>query len=55
VASEVDPSVFPDNEKVAKSALREQMEIIANEISALQLATSTVRRVAYDDAQFDTI
>jgi hypothetical protein len=53
--SDIDPSVIRDDQKVAKSDLREQLQIAANEITALQLLTSITRRMAYDDASFDTI
>jgi hypothetical protein len=55
MASEVDPNVFPDNQMVAKSDLRTQMQIIANEITALQLQVSPIRNMAFNDAVFDTL
>lgn len=55
MASLIDSTVFPDNQQVDKADLREQFEIAANEITALQLATSLIRRMSYDDAQFDTL
>jgi len=55
MTSQIDPTVFPDNQQVDKADLREQFEIAANEISALQLGTSLVRKMAYDDASFDTL
>jgi len=55
MASDIDPTVFPDNQKVDKADLREQFTIAKNEIEALQLATSTPRRMAYDDASFESL
>lgn len=55
MASQIDPTVFPDNQQVDKADLREQFEIAAAEISALQLTASVIRRMAYDDASFDTL
>lgn len=55
MSSDIDPSVIRDDQKVAKSDLREQFQIAANEITALQLITSIPRRMAYDDAFFDTL
>jgi hypothetical protein len=53
--SDIDPSVIRDDQKVAKSDLREQLQIAADEITALQLITSTPRRMAYDDVAFDNL
>ncbi len=53
--SDIDPSVFRDDQKVAKSDLREQFQIAADEITALQQATSIPRKMAMDDTQFDVI
>lgn len=55
MASEIDPNVFPDNQMVDKADLREQFEIAAAEITALQAATGNIRRMAFDDALFDTL
>lgn len=55
MSSEIDPSVIRDIQKVAKSDLREQLQIAANEITELQNVTSVPRRMAYDDTQLDTI
>jgi hypothetical protein len=52
--SEIDPTVFPDNQKVDKGDLREQFTIAKNEITALNKATSVPRLMANNDAQFDT-
>jgi hypothetical protein len=53
--SDIDPSVFRDDTKIAKSDLREQFQIAADEITALQIKTSLIRRMAYEDALFDTL
>lgn len=55
MSSEIDPSVIRDDQKVAKSDVREQLQIAANEITALQLVTSVIRKMAYNDAEFDTL
>lgn len=53
--SDIDPSVIRDDQKVAKSDLREQLQIAANEITALQLITSLPRKMAYSDTSFDEL
>jgi hypothetical protein len=55
MASEIDPTVFPDNQLVDKADLREQFEIAKNEITALQSSTSTIRRMAVDDALWNSL
>jgi len=55
MASQVDPTVIRDNAKVSKAAMRTQLEIIAEEITALQNATSVARKMGFDDAEFDTL
>lgn len=55
MASEIDPTVIVDDQPVAKADLRELFAIAAAEITALQLNTSLTRRMAYDDASFDTL
>jgi hypothetical protein len=55
MSSEIDPSVIRDDVKVAKSDVREQLQIAADEMTALQLITSTPRRMAYDDVSFDNL
>lgn len=55
MASEIDPTVFPDNQKVDKADLREQFAIAAAEITALQLKVAIPRKMAYNDAEFDAI
>ena len=55
MSSEIDPSVIRDDVKVNKSDLREQFQIAADEITALQNTTSTPRTMAFNDADFDTL
>ena len=55
MASDIDPTVFPDSQLVDKADLREQFEIAKNEITALQSSTSMVRRMAVDDALWNTL
>lgn len=55
MSSEIDPSVIRDGAKVAKADLREQFQIAADEITALQNITALPRRMAYNDADFDTL
>jgi hypothetical protein len=54
MASEIDPTVFPDNQKVDKADLREQFTIAKDEITALQKVTAVPRLMAVNDAEFDT-
>lgn len=54
-ASQIDPTVFPDNQKVDKADLRTQFTIAANEITSLELKVSVPRKMAYDDTQFDNL
>lgn len=53
--SDVNPNVIRDDAKVAKADLREQLEIIKDEITALQNVTSLPRRMMFSDAEFDTL
>lgn len=53
--SDVDPNVIRDDAKVAKSDLREQLQIIKDEITALQNVTALPRRMMFDDNVFDTL
>lgn len=53
--SAVDPTVFPDNQKVDKADLREQFTIVASEITALNLQVAVPRKMAFNDLEFDTV
>jgi len=53
--SDVNPSVIRDDQKVAKSDLREQLQIIKNELEALESVTSLARKMAFNDLEFDTL
>jgi len=55
MASNIDPTKFPDNVAVAKSDLRQQFQTAKDEITALQNTTSTARRMMYDDAAWNTV
>lgn len=55
MASQIDPTVFVDNQKVDKADLREQFTIAEEEISALQLLTKLPRKMAYNDTEFDNL
>lgn len=55
MSSQIDPTVIRDNQKVAKSDLREQLQIAADEITALQNVSAVPRRMAYRDDEMDTI
>ena len=55
MSSQIDPTVFRDDAKIAKADLREQFQIAADEITALQKVTAVPRRMAFDDADFDTL
>lgn len=53
--SNVDPTVIRDDAKVAKADLREQFQIIKDELTALQNITSLPRRMMFSDSEFDTL
>lgn len=53
--SQIDPSVIRDDQLVAKSDLRNQLQIAADEITALMNVTSFPRRMAYDDNVFNKL
>lgn len=55
MASEIDPSVIRDDQKVDKADLREQLGIARDEISALQLVSTVQRRMAFSDTSFNEI
>ncbi len=55
MASQIDPTVIEDNVKVDKADLREQLGIARDEISALQLAVSYARRMAFSDTSFNEV
>jgi len=55
MASEIDPSVIRDDQKVDKADLREQLGIARDEISALQLVATPARRMAFSDTSFNEI
>jgi hypothetical protein len=53
MASEINPSVIQDGLKVPKSAVRDQLQIASNEITALQRVTSNARQSAFSDSVFN--
>ena len=55
MSSQIDPTVIKDDQKVSKSDLRTQLQIAANEITALQKVTAIPRRMAYNDVDFDNL
>lgn len=55
MASQIDPTVIVDNQKVDKADLRDQLATARDEITSLQHKVNVPRRMMYDDAQFDTI
>lgn len=55
MASQIDPTVIVDNEPVEKSDLRNLFQTAADEITALQNATTLARRMAFNDTEFDTL
>lgn len=55
MTSQIDPTVIVDDQPVDKADLRDQLQIAANEITALQKITAVPRRMAYDDTEFDTV
>lgn len=55
MSSQVDATVPADNVKADKALIRQNFQIIKNEITALQLQTSLQRRMAFDDTSFDNL
>jgi hypothetical protein len=55
MSSQVDATVPADNVKADKALIRQNFQIIKDEISAIQLLISTPRRMAYDDVVFDNL
>lgn len=55
MSSEVDATVPADNVKAEKAQFRANFQIIKGEITALQLVTSTPRKMALDDDSFNSI
>jgi len=55
MASQIDPTVIQDDQKVAKSDLRTQLGIARDEITALQKKTTIARRMFYEDNLWDSL
>jgi hypothetical protein len=55
MASEIDPTVFPDNQLVDKADLRAQFQIAKQEITELQSSTSVIRRMMVDDTLWNSL
>lgn len=55
MSSNIDPTVFPDNQQVTKTDLRQQFQIAHDEITTLQANTSLARRMWQDDNQWNTV
>lgn len=55
MSSQVDATVPADNVKADKALLRQNFQIIKDEITALQLITAVPRRLAFDDTAFDNL
>lgn len=55
MASEIDPTVFPDNQQVDKSDLRDQFQIAAEEITELQLKVTLARKMMDDDNMWNNL
>lgn len=53
--SEIDPTVFADNQKVDKADLRAQFTFAKNEITELMAKASVPGRMAYNDVDFDNL
>lgn len=53
--SDINPNVIVDNEPVSKADLREQLQIAADEITALQLQVSLPRRMMIDDTLWTSL
>lgn len=55
MTSEINPAVIIDNQPVDKEDLRTQFQTAKDEITELQNVTTVTRKMAVDDAQFDTL
>lgn len=55
MASQIDPTVIQDDQKVDKADLRTQFGIARDEITALQKKTTVARRMFYEDSLWDSI
>jgi hypothetical protein len=55
MTSQIDPTVIKENQKVAKSAVREQLQTAKVEITALQNITSVPRKMGFNDTDYDTL
>ncbi len=55
MSSQVDATVPADNVKADKAQFRSNFQIIKNEITALQLATSTIRKMAFSNTEFNNL
>lgn len=55
MASQIDPTVIVDDQKVDKADLRTQFQIAADEITALQNTIFLPRQMALDDHFWDEL
>jgi len=55
MSSQVDATIPADNVKPDKALVRQNFQIIKNEITALQVLNTVTRRMAFDDVSFDNL
>ncbi|CAB4197301.1 hypothetical protein UFOVP1323_19 [uncultured Caudovirales phage] len=55
MSSQVDATVPADNVKPDKALVRQNFQVIKNEISALQVLNTVARKMAFDDLSFDNL
>lgn len=53
--SDIDPTVFPDNQKVDKADLREQFTIAKDELTELLNKQTLAYRLSISDLLFDNL
>jgi hypothetical protein len=55
MSSAIDPTVIRNDQKVAKSDLREQFQVAKDEITALQQKVSLARRTAFESGLISSL
>jgi hypothetical protein len=55
MSSQIDPTVFPDNEPVDKADLRNQFQIAHDEITALQAKATAPQAQMRDDSAWNSV
>lgn len=55
MASQIDPTIIEDDQKVSKADLREQLGIARDEITELQSSVSYIRQLANNESLWSTL